>query len=142
MLWKISRFSKFLESTLIIKLKIINLLRMKKVCLFLFTLLTSAMASSQMQKSTYRIQPFPLSDVRLLDSPFRHAEDLDIQYLLELNADRLLAPYRKEAGLAPKAPNYTNWGKHRTRRTHWWSLSGSIVANVCSNRKCADQRTS
>lgn len=82
---------------------------MKKVCLFLFTLLTSAMASSQMQKSTYRIQPFPLSDVRLLDSPFRHAEDLDIQYLLELNADRLLAPYRKEAGLAPKAPNYTNW---------------------------------
>src|SRR5574344_1146868 len=109
MLWKVSKFSKFLESTLIIKLKIINLLRMKKVCLFLFTLLTSAMASSQMQKSTYRIQPFPLSDVRLLDSPFRHAEDLDIQYLLELNADRLLAPYRKEAGLAPKAPNYTNW---------------------------------
>lgn len=29
--------------------------------------------------------------------------------LLTLDADRLLAPYRKEAGLPPKAENYPNW---------------------------------
>lgn len=56
-----------------------------------------------------KISTFPLNEVRLLDSPFQHAEDLDIQYLLGLHADRLLAPYYKEAGLTPKAPNYTNW---------------------------------
>ncbi|WP_321335148.1 glycoside hydrolase family 127 protein [uncultured Bacteroides sp.] len=56
-----------------------------------------------------QVEAFPLSKVRLLDSPFKHAEDLDIDYLLALNADRLLAPYLKEAGLTPKAPNYTNW---------------------------------
>lgn len=40
---------------------------------------------------------------------FKHAEDLDICYLMGLNPDRLLAPYMKEAGLKPKAENYPNW---------------------------------
>ena len=52
---------------------------------------------------------FPLGDVKLLDGPFKHARDLNIKTLLEYNVDRLLAPYRKEAGLTPKAPSYTNW---------------------------------
>nr|WP_235816422.1 glycoside hydrolase family 127 protein [Bacteroides ihuae] len=56
-----------------------------------------------------QVEIFPLSEVRLLDGPFKHAEALDINYLLDLNADRLLAPYLKEAGLTPKADNYTNW---------------------------------
>src|SRR5690606_4720437 len=55
------------------------------------------------------LQYFDLQDVKLLPSPFQQAETLDKQYLLELNADRLLAPYLKEAGLTPKAENYTNW---------------------------------
>mgnify|MGYP003299314796 CR=1 FL=1 len=55
------------------------------------------------------VESFDISDVRLTDSPFKHAQDLDICYLLGLDADRLLAPYMKEAGLMPKAPNYTNW---------------------------------
>lgn len=56
-----------------------------------------------------RIESFPVSQVRLTDSPFKHAQEMDICYLLGLNPDRLLAPYRKEAGLTPKAPNYGNW---------------------------------
>ena len=55
------------------------------------------------------VENFPISSVRLTDSPFKHAEELDIQYLLGINPDRLLAPYLKEAGLQPKADNYTNW---------------------------------
>ncbi|WP_300725689.1 glycoside hydrolase family 127 protein [uncultured Bacteroides sp.] len=55
------------------------------------------------------VKPFAVSEVRLTDSPFKHAEDLDICYLLALNPDRLLAPYLKEAGLSPKAENYPNW---------------------------------
>lgn len=56
-----------------------------------------------------KVASFPVSDVRLTASPFKHAEDMDIRYLLGLDPDRLLAPYLKEAGLAPKAENYTNW---------------------------------
>ena len=52
---------------------------------------------------------FPLGDVKLLDGPFKHAQDLNIQTLLEYNVDRLLAPYRKEAGLPAKATSYINW---------------------------------
>ncbi len=56
-----------------------------------------------------RVHYFDLNDVRLSDSPFKHAEDLDRQYLMKLNPDRLLAPFLREAGLSPKAESYTNW---------------------------------
>jgi hypothetical protein len=52
---------------------------------------------------------FPLGDVTLLDGPLKHARDLNVRTLLLYDCDRLLAPYRKEAGLEPKAPAYPNW---------------------------------
>ena len=52
---------------------------------------------------------FPLGDVSLLDGPFKHARDLNIEVLLKYDVDRLLAPYRKEAGLSEKAKCYPNW---------------------------------
>jgi uncharacterized protein len=52
---------------------------------------------------------FPLGDVTLLDGPFKHARDLNIEVLLKYDADRLLAPYRKQAGLPEKAKCYPNW---------------------------------
>lgn len=52
---------------------------------------------------------FQLEDVTLSDSPFKHARDLNIQVLLKYDTDRLLAPYRKEAGLPEKAKSYPNW---------------------------------
>jgi DUF1680 family protein len=52
---------------------------------------------------------FNLADVRLLDSPFKIAQDTDRAYLLKLEPDRLLAWYRQEAGLTPKAPVYGGW---------------------------------
>lgn len=55
------------------------------------------------------VEPFPLEDVRLLDSPFKHAEQTNLQYLLAMEPDRLLAPYRREAGLPLKAESYGNW---------------------------------
>ena len=56
-----------------------------------------------------RIETFPISSVRLGDSQFLKNQQLDIHYLMGLDADRLLAPYLKGAGLTPKAENYTNW---------------------------------
>jgi uncharacterized protein len=52
---------------------------------------------------------FPLADVTLLQGPFKHARDLNIKVLLAYNVDRLLAGYRKEAGLPEKAKIYPNW---------------------------------
>lgn len=52
---------------------------------------------------------FHISEVTLLDGPLKDARDLNIETLLQYDCDRLLAPYRKEAGLQPKAPTYPNW---------------------------------
>ena len=52
---------------------------------------------------------FSLADVQLLDGPFKHARDLNIETLLKYNTDRLLSPYLKEAGLTPKDSGYKNW---------------------------------
>ena len=52
---------------------------------------------------------FPLDQVKLLDGPFKHAQDLNLEHLLQYEVDRLLAPYLKEAGLRPKAESYPNW---------------------------------
>ena len=35
--------------------------------------------------------------------PLKKASDLNIETLLKYDCDRLMAPYRKEAGLTPKA---------------------------------------
>jgi hypothetical protein len=52
---------------------------------------------------------FPLNSVRLLDGPFAQAQERDRQYLLAHDVDRLLAPFRREAGLPAKADPYGNW---------------------------------
>ena len=52
---------------------------------------------------------FPLNEVRLLDSPFKHAMEMDGKWLLSLEPDRLLHRFRKNAGLEPKAAIYGGW---------------------------------
>ncbi|MCA1619983.1 MAG: glycoside hydrolase family 127 protein [Acidobacteria bacterium] len=52
---------------------------------------------------------FDLADVRLLDGPFKRAMALDAEYLLQLDPDRLLSWFRKEAGLKPKGAVYGGW---------------------------------
>jgi len=72
------------------------------LCCFICVFTAGAHENSQ-------IKYFELQDVTLLDSPFKHAQDLNKQYLLELEADRLLSPFLRESGLPQKAESYTNW---------------------------------
>jgi len=51
----------------------------------------------------------PLRNIRLLESPFSEAVEINRQYLLAHDPDRLLAPFRREAALEPKAQPYGNW---------------------------------
>lgn len=62
----------------------------------------------QAQDRLYK-NTFPLSDVELLDGPFKHAQELNLKVLIEYDVDRLLAPFLKEAGLHLKAEPFPNW---------------------------------
>lgn len=75
-----------------------------RIALSLVLLFSNLPAQDRLYQNT-----FPLGDVTLLDGPFKRARDLNIQVLLKYDVDRLLAPYRKEAGLIPKAASYSNW---------------------------------
>jgi DUF1680 family protein len=58
---------------------------------------------------TMSVEPFDLSEVKLLDSPFKQAMDLNARYLLSLEPDRFLHYFRVNAGLKPKGPAYGGW---------------------------------
>lgn len=77
---------------------------MKNASLFSILILLSLAGFSQT-----RLSAFPLSSVQLLNSAFKEAEQTDLHYMLQLDADRLLAPFLKEAGIAPLKGNYGNW---------------------------------
>src|SRR6266498_4294154 len=73
-------------------------------------------------------RPLPLSAVRLTGGPLKRAQDLDIAYLLKLEPDRMMAYYRKRAGLEPKAAGYTGWdGDGRNLTGH---LAGHYLSAV------------
>ena len=72
---------------------------------------------------------FPLSDVRLLVSPFKAGQDIGVKYLLDLEPDRFLANFRKEAGLEPKAKQYGGWESQGVSgHTGGHYLSGCAIA--------------
>ncbi|MDR0326972.1 MAG: glycoside hydrolase family 127 protein, partial [Planctomycetaceae bacterium] len=77
---------------------------------FLFGLTASSgIAAENTESARIKIKPFDLSQVRLLDSPFKAAQDKDAKYLLFVNADALLSKFRTNAGLEPKAQSYRGW---------------------------------
>ena len=79
------------------------------------------------QDEVIQAEPLPISDVRLLGGPLKHAQDLDADYLLELEPDRMLAFYRERAGLEPKGEPYGGWdgpGRNLTGHIGGHYLSG------------------
>jgi DUF1680 family protein len=78
-----------------------------------------------------------ISHVRLLDGPFRDAQQRDLAYLKSINSDRLLAMFRSTSGLEPKAESYKGW-EERELRGHFaghylsacsmmWAATGDSV---------------
>jgi len=55
------------------------------------------------------LQAFPLSSVRLSNSPFKHAQETDLNYMMQLDPDRLLYPYLREANIETQAKSYGSW---------------------------------
>jgi uncharacterized protein len=52
---------------------------------------------------------FPLEQVKLLEGPFRHAQELDGAYLLSLDTERLVRNFRINAGLPTQAEPLGGW---------------------------------
>lgn len=80
-------------------------------CVLMQALTFAAPPTAKVNARNERIkaEPLPLSSVRLTGGPLKHAQDLDAQYLLELQPDRMLAFLRERAGLKPKAAGYGGW---------------------------------
>jgi DUF1680 family protein len=70
---------------------------------------TICLVMSMLTTVIYAAESFPLNRVQLLDGPFKHAQDVNLEHLMKYDVDRLLAGFRKEAGLKPKAESYPNW---------------------------------
>jgi uncharacterized protein len=90
-------------------------------------ILQSAPAATVTNAVPYKAAPLPLSDVRLTGGPLKHAQDLDADYLLKLEPDRMLYYLQVRAGLTPKAKaGYGGWdGEGR-------QLTGHIVGHYLS----------
>src|SRR5690606_11706974 len=76
--------------------------------LILSVLMGSLIPSTGISQEKLYQDQFPLRDISLLDGPFKQARDLNLKVLLQYGADRLLATYRKEAGLPKKAETDPN----------------------------------
>ncbi|MCQ2196866.1 MAG: glycoside hydrolase family 127 protein [Bacteroidaceae bacterium] len=81
-------------------------MKTKKV---IVSLMLASMATGAYAQDKLYPNEFPLGQVKIVDGVLKHARDLNIKTLLQYDCDRLLAPYRKEAGLQPKAKAYPNW---------------------------------
>ena len=51
----------------------------------------------------------PVGDVRILNGPFKAAQERGHKYLLAFDVDRLLAPFYEQQGEKPKKPRYGGW---------------------------------
>ncbi|MFN8668810.1 MAG: glycoside hydrolase family 127 protein [Gemmatimonadaceae bacterium] len=79
------------------------------------------------ERAVTKAHPVPLGRVRLTGGPLKHAQELDREYLLALDPDRMLAYYRERAGLTPKGKGYTGWdgnGRNLTGHIAGHHLSG------------------
>ena len=87
-------------------------------------------ATSLAQSEMYP-QHFDLEEVTLLDGPMKQAMDINNKLLLRYDADRLLTPFIRQAGLSDKKgskyegwttahPSFPNWGQPD------WSLEGHV----------------
>ena len=81
---------------------------MKKALAMLVVAMLLGNVAASAQERLYG-HAFSLSDVELLDGPFKHAQDLNVKVLLEYDVDRLLAPFLIQAGLEPKGELFPNW---------------------------------
>ena len=122
---------------------------MKKLLLFAF--FAFPLSHNSFAQSALYPNEFPLSQVTLLDGPLKHAADLNEHNLMRYDVDRLLAPFRKEAGLKELAPLFPNWagldghvGGHYLTALAFYAAQGNkecekrMLYMISELKKCAE----
>ena len=75
-------------------------------------------------------QHFDLHEVTLLDGPLKTAQDGNARLLLRYDADRLLTPFIRQAGLLSRPGKYSGWAEAHPSFSNWglsdWSLEGHV----------------
>lgn len=78
----------------------------------------------------WKVEPFSLNQVRLLDGPFKRQLEINHQWLLGLPTDRLLHAFRVNAGLPSSAEPLGGWEKPDCElRGH---LAGGHYLSACA----------
>ena len=91
---------------------------MKRILVMACCLLGAGAGLSLRAQEQIYPKHFPLREVRLLDSPWKTAQERNIRTLLAYDMERLLTPFVRQAGLSHGAyagwverhPNFENWG--------------------------------
>lgn len=114
-------------------------MRIPAVCLCLTIGVSSLPLAAPAAETRWAVEPvvpsaqqlFAPGAVRLLDGPFKDLQAADLAYLLRLEPDRLLAQFRVEAGLEPKAKPYGGW-ESPAQPGKTWSLAGHSLGHYLS----------
>ena len=110
-------------------------MRIVLYCLIIYFSVADSFAQHVMKPLVNnQVELFSLGEVQITDGDFRHIQDLDHQYLLTLDPDRLLSWFRREAGLTPKAQPYPFWESEDV----WGGgpLAGHILGFYMSSHYC------
>lgn len=96
---------------------------------FLSLVIVSNSVGAQMinDNSRTKVHPLPMTDVVLTGGPLKHAQDITSDYLLSLDVDRLVAPYRVRAGLGSSVEGYGGWESVNGKQ-----LTGHIAGHYLS----------
>lgn len=70
-----------------------------------------------------KARPFDLNQVQLLEGPFKHAQELERNFLLATDVDKLLYPFRREAKLPNPAKGMDALG---------WEVTGHFLGHYLS----------
>ena len=91
------------------------------------------MAAVGIAQNGDKAQLYPLSDVRISQSSvFTPAVKADVRYMDELDVDKLLAPFLREAGLPKETDSYGNWencGLDGHTLGHYMSALSNLIAS-------------
>lgn len=95
------------------------------------------------EEKIFKAHALPLEDVRLTGGPLKHSQDLDADYLLKLEPDRMLAYLRQRAGLPTTAEPYGGWdgaGRQLTGHIAGHYLSGVSIMYAATGDERFKQR--
>ena len=114
-----------------------NQLRQKVLILSVGALLLKASTMCVKAQSVLYPQHFDLTSITLLDGPMKTATLKNAELLLQYDADRLMCPFVREAGLSKdKTSKYYNWTSKHPSFGNWgqsdWSLEGHVGGHYIS----------